>query len=159
VTPSRRPIVNGKGRFGCVRFWNAFTYRSEPSHHPSARERSQPCTSAEKPTSNGMAANRVRAHGFQSVGRERELVPGRSRAAIDAYSFSEIAKATGSPLPACSRIRAGTRVPHPRHWEDFERSGPIAFAMSLGTKPGVPWPVETNENEAKEIRILPGPRK
>jgi len=35
----------------------------------------------------------------------------------DAYALSEIAKATGLSLAACSRIRAGTCVPHPRHWE------------------------------------------
>ena len=36
---------------------------------------------------------------------------------LDAFSLKEIAKATGLSLAACSRIRAGTRVPHPRHWE------------------------------------------
>ena len=42
----------------------------------------------------------------------REVVP-----KLDAYSLSQISKATGLSLAACSRIRAGTRVPHPRHWE------------------------------------------
>jgi hypothetical protein len=42
----------------------------------------------------------------------REVVP-----KLDAYSLSEIARVTGLSLAACSRIRAGTRVPHPRHWE------------------------------------------
>ena len=37
----------------------------------------------------------------------------------DAFSLTEIAKATGLSLAACSRFRAGTRVPHPRHWEAF----------------------------------------
>jgi hypothetical protein len=36
---------------------------------------------------------------------------------LDAFSLKEIAAATGLSLVACSRIRAGTRVPHPRHWE------------------------------------------
>jgi len=36
---------------------------------------------------------------------------------FDAFSLAEIAKATGLSLAACSRFRAGTRVPHPRHWE------------------------------------------
>jgi hypothetical protein len=40
----------------------------------------------------------------------REVVP-----KLDGYSLSEIAKATGLSLAACSRFRAGTRVPHPRH--------------------------------------------
>jgi hypothetical protein len=44
-----------------------------------------------------------------------EIVP-----KLDAYSLSQIAKATGLSLAACSRIRAGTRVPHPRHWELLE---------------------------------------
>jgi hypothetical protein len=35
---------------------------------------------------------------------------------LDAFSLSEIAAATGLSLAACSRIRAGVRVPHPRHW-------------------------------------------
>jgi hypothetical protein len=35
---------------------------------------------------------------------------------LDAFSLSEIGKATGLSLAACSRIRAGARVPHPRHW-------------------------------------------
>jgi hypothetical protein len=28
-----------------------------------------------------------------------------------------IAKATGLSLTACSRIRVGSQVPHPRHWQ------------------------------------------
>jgi hypothetical protein len=46
----------------------------------------------------------------------REIAP-----RLDAYSLSEIANATGLSLAACSRIRAGTRIPHRRHWEAFER--------------------------------------
>ncbi len=41
----------------------------------------------------------------------REVVP-----KLDAFTRAEIAEATGLSLAACSRIRAGTRVPHPRHW-------------------------------------------
>jgi len=40
---------------------------------------------------------------------------------LDAFSLKEIAKATGLSLAACSRIRAGERVPHPRHWEALQR--------------------------------------
>lgn len=43
---------------------------------------------------------------------EREIVP-----RLDAFSLKEIGKATGLSLAACSRIRAGAKVPHPRHWE------------------------------------------
>jgi CRISP-associated protein Cas1 len=42
---------------------------------------------------------------------KREIAP-----KLDAFSLREIAAATGLSLAACSRIRAGARVPHPRHW-------------------------------------------
>ena len=42
---------------------------------------------------------------------KREIVP-----RLDAFSLKEIGKATGLSLAACSRIRAGAKVPHPRHW-------------------------------------------
>jgi len=42
---------------------------------------------------------------------KREIAP-----KLDALSLNEIAAATGLSLAACSRIRAGARVPHPRHW-------------------------------------------
>jgi hypothetical protein len=41
----------------------------------------------------------------------REIMP-----KLDTFSLREIADATGLSLAACSRIRAGARVPHPRHW-------------------------------------------
>jgi len=44
----------------------------------------------------------------------REVTP-----KLDAFSLGEIAKATALSLAACSRFRAGTRVPHPRHWKVF----------------------------------------
>jgi hypothetical protein len=47
---------------------------------------------------------------------KREIAP-----KLDAFSLKEIAKATGLSLAACSRIRAGERVPHPRHWEALQR--------------------------------------
>jgi CRISPR-associated protein Cas1 len=42
----------------------------------------------------------------------REIVP-----KLDAFSLKEIGEATGLSLAACSRIRAGEKVPHARHWE------------------------------------------
>lgn len=42
----------------------------------------------------------------------REITP-----KLNALSLSEIAEATCLSLAACSRFRAGTRVPHPRHWD------------------------------------------
>lgn len=35
---------------------------------------------------------------------------------LDAFTLAEIAAATGLSLAACSRIRAGAKVPHARHW-------------------------------------------
>jgi CRISP-associated protein Cas1 len=43
---------------------------------------------------------------------KREITP-----RLDAFSLKKIAEATGLSLAACSRIRAGARVPHPSHWE------------------------------------------
>jgi CRISP-associated protein Cas1 len=43
---------------------------------------------------------------------KREIAP-----KLDAFTLAEIASATGLSLAACSRIRAGARVPHPRHWQ------------------------------------------
>jgi hypothetical protein len=46
---------------------------------------------------------------------KREIAP-----RLDAFSLKEIADATGLSLAACSRIRAGARVPHPRHWDALD---------------------------------------
>jgi hypothetical protein len=43
---------------------------------------------------------------------KREIAP-----KLDVFTLAEIAAATGLSLAACSRIRAGVRVPHPPHWE------------------------------------------
>ncbi len=61
-----------------------------------------------------------RAHG-KAQGRDhawflREIAP-----KLEAFSLSELAEATGLSLAACSRFRAGARVPHPRHWEAIMR--------------------------------------
>lgn len=42
----------------------------------------------------------------------REVMP-----KLDDVPLSAIARVTGLSLAACSRYRAGARVPHPRHWE------------------------------------------
>jgi CRISPR-associated endonuclease Cas1 len=42
----------------------------------------------------------------------REIVPKLAR-----YTLSAIGRATGLSLAACSRIRASSQVPHPRHWD------------------------------------------
>jgi hypothetical protein len=43
---------------------------------------------------------------------KREIAP-----KLDAFSLKEIGDATGLSLTACSRIRAGSHTPHPRHWD------------------------------------------
>jgi hypothetical protein len=56
-----------------------------------------------------------RDHGSEQRDREwfqREVLP-----KLDGFSLKELAAATGLSLVACSRIRSGARVPHPRHWE------------------------------------------
>jgi hypothetical protein len=58
-----------------------------------------------------------REHGAQARDEawfRREVLP-----MLDGLSLNEIADATGLSLAACSRIRSGARVPHPRHWNDL----------------------------------------
>jgi hypothetical protein len=66
--------------------------------------------------SEGHRRNRSWAHEHpgerDEVWFKREVLP-----KLDAFTLSEIAKATGLSLAACSRVRAGARVPHPRHWD------------------------------------------
>jgi hypothetical protein len=66
--------------------------------------------------SEGHRRNRSRAREHPGQRDEawfkREIAP-----KLDAFTLGEIAAATGVSLAACSRIRAGARVPHPRHWE------------------------------------------
>jgi CRISP-associated protein Cas1 len=47
---------------------------------------------------------------------KREIVP-----KLDAFTLAKIATTTGLSLAACSRIRAGGQVPHPRHWEALRK--------------------------------------
>jgi hypothetical protein len=55
-----------------------------------------------------------REHGMQARDEtwfRREVLP-----KLDGFSLKQLATATGLSLVACSRIRSGSRVPHPRHW-------------------------------------------
>ena len=45
---------------------------------------------------------------------KREVAP-----KVDAFTLSEIARVMGLSLAAFSRIRAKTRIPHPRHWSSL----------------------------------------
>jgi hypothetical protein len=87
-------------------------------------------TAAGKDPRRGAAVNRARAEAIsdghrrnRSWAREhpgqrdeawfkREIAP-----RLDAFTLAETAAATGLSLAACSRIRAGARVPHPRYWK------------------------------------------
>jgi hypothetical protein len=66
--------------------------------------------------SEGHRRNRswAREHPFQrdEAWYKREIAP-----KLDAFTLAQIAAATSLSLAACSRIRAGARVPHPRHWD------------------------------------------
>jgi hypothetical protein len=46
----------------------------------------------------------------------REIVP-----KLDRFSLKEMGRATDLSLAACSRIRAGAKVPHPRHWDALHK--------------------------------------
>ena len=70
--------------------------------------------------SEGHRRNRSWAREHPNQGDEawfkREIAP-----KLDRFTFDEIAAATGLSLAACSRVRAGARVPHPRHWEALQK--------------------------------------
>jgi hypothetical protein len=51
---------------------------------------------------------------------------------LDAFSLAEIANATGLSLAACSRVRAGARVPHPRHWDTLQKLADSRTLTPLG---------------------------
>ena len=60
-----------------------------------------------------------REHGSQPRDEawfKREVLP-----KIDGFSLKEIASATGLSLVACSRIRSGARIPHPRHRDGLRK--------------------------------------
>lgn len=42
---------------------------------------------------------------------KRDILPG-----LQAFSLSVLMQATGLSESACSRVRAGQVIPHPRHW-------------------------------------------
>jgi len=70
--------------------------------------------------SQGHRRNRSRAREHPGQRDEawfkREFAP-----KLDAFSLKEIGKATRLSLAACSRIRAGAKVPHPRHWQALQQ--------------------------------------
>ena len=72
----------------------------------------------------------VRGASFEGRDRawfKREVVP-----RLDVFSLKEIAEVTGLSLAACSRIRAGAKVPHPRHWAALRELTHSQTLASLG---------------------------
>jgi CRISPR-associated endonuclease Cas1 len=63
--------------------------------------------------------NREWARGAESAERDRAWFLRKIVPMLNALTLAEIAEATGLSLAACSRVRSGARVPHPRHWEAF----------------------------------------
>jgi len=57
---------------------------------------------------------------------EREVLTG-----MQGISLTEIAKATGMSTSSASKVRAGRRVPHPRHWEALAQLAPANPLTSL----------------------------
>ncbi|MGO8873431.1 MAG: CRISPR-associated endonuclease Cas1 [Acidimicrobiales bacterium] len=57
----------------------------------------------------------------------RAVLPG-----LQGMSLTDIAKATGMSTSTASKVRAGRRVPHPRHWEALQGLGhPLDVGTSL----------------------------
>ena len=69
---------------------------------------------------------------------------------LDAYSLKEIAAATGLSLAACSRIRAGLKIPHARHWDAL-----LGLVKAGNEAPRRTWPAtETfTQHGARQVRI------
>jgi hypothetical protein len=59
------------------------------------------------------------AREHQSDGRDREWFEREIVPRLQSYPLNAIARATGLSLAACSRIRGGSQVPHPRHWDSL----------------------------------------
>ena len=82
-----------------------------------------------------VSSNREWARGAETGGRDpawflRDVVP-----KLDAFTLAKIAKATGFSLAACSRIRSGARVPHPRLPEPYCLSNQASSCYVFGIRP------------------------
>ena len=55
----------------------------------------------------------------QSNGRDRAWFERKVVPKLAVHPLNALARATGLSLAACSRIRAGAQVPHPRHWDSL----------------------------------------
>ncbi len=91
----------------------AFADRSGtgPAHTPEARARRQAANRARRAEQAVWEAD----HAGETFDPEwfcENVLPG-----LVGLSLPAIAKATGMPTSAASKVRAGRRVPHPRHWE------------------------------------------
>ncbi|HEY1884237.1 MAG TPA: hypothetical protein VGG51_14505 [Candidatus Cybelea sp.] len=65
----------------------------------------------------GHRQNRLWTQGHRGSARDDAWFMREVVAKLNHLTLNAIAKATGLSLAACSRIRAGKRAPHPRHWD------------------------------------------
>jgi hypothetical protein len=68
----------------------------------------------------GHRRNRERSSDYANDGRDEKWFHFHILRKLDEVPLSQIAAVTGLSLAACSRFRAGKRVPHKRHWTALE---------------------------------------
>jgi hypothetical protein len=59
-------------------------------------------------------ARENRLDGRDAAWFRRDVVPKLAR-----FPLNAMARATGLSLAACSRVGAGSQIPHPRHWDSL----------------------------------------
>jgi hypothetical protein len=71
-----------------------------------------------KYTTTGMGSpNRLGCRPACPLGLNEETYLGKIQPLLAALTNKAVASALGSSIPYASAIRAGRRVPHPRHWQ------------------------------------------
>jgi hypothetical protein len=110
----------------------------EYEYHPEAKCADATGAPCKKRTIGLLGRRHVAIEGFTFIGKKSNKLEEVEEAAsqaklrarveapetfrkLDAFSLKEIAGATGLSLAACSRIRAGAKVPHPRHWQALRK--------------------------------------
>jgi hypothetical protein len=61
--------------------------------------------------------NRAWAREHQIADRDRAWFEREIAPKLQGFPLSAIARATGLSPAACSRVRAGSQIPHPGHWD------------------------------------------
>ena len=88
-----------------------------PTHTPEARTRRQEANRTRRAEQAAWEAEHVRET-FDPEWFRANVLPG-----LAGVSLPAIAKATGMSTSAASKVRAGRRVPHPRHWGALDHLG------------------------------------